>query len=103
MPLTLGQQDAAIAPLAQLLYAVAKRAFEPYRGRLATCDRLDIVGNDVRQMLALMAERGIFGYFGIWTARQMLESPHIRATCETDGRMMLHVDPLVAWLLRGPR
>lgn len=92
-------------PLARLLLAAARLVFRSYPVMKATPHNLDTLRHAFCERLIAMADAQVFAYFGVWDGHQMRDAPRcdVRMNHEHAGQVIIDIDPLVAWLLRGGR
>lgn len=103
--LTHDEREAAKMPLARLLLAAARLVFRSYPVMKATPHNLDALRHAFREQLIGMADAQVFAYFGVWDGHQMRGAPRcdVRMDRCHSGRVIIDIDPLVAWLLCGGR
>lgn len=106
--LTHDERETAKMPLALLLLAVARKALRSFPVMKATPHNLDTLRHAFRSLLIAMADEQVFSYFDVWDSGQMRYAPigearMARMDARYPGQVVIDIDPLVAWLLRGGR
>ena len=92
-------------PLALLLLTVARRALRSFPLMKATPSNMDRLRHAFRDELFGLADEQVFAYFDVWDRGQMRYAPigEARMDARNPGQVIIDIDPLVAWLLRGGR